>query len=362
MREDLGAAERQVIDLSLDEIARILFFLPLAHDIALAGMSCRSLRDAARLALKARPFSSEVVTLTGHTSAVWSVAAVPDGRIITGSYDTVRVWREGACERTIGGGRVVAALPGGARFVSASHDRTAKLWTFDGGLACTFAVGNYVHSVAALPDGVHFVVGLSNGYGLPAEVRLYHVDGTRVHTFTGHTNLVKAVAVTPDGQHIISGSNDKLVKVWSVSSKSLVSTCIGHFSWSHSHFVHAVAAMPDGKRILSGSVDSTVRVWRLNGTLELDPERTFGPAFGAVSELHTGAVNALVALPDNQHALAASVATVKLFNVNDGALLRTFRHHAENVYCLALLPDGLRFVSGSYDNTARIAYHGLAPQ
>ena len=54
--------------------------------------------------------------------------------------------------------------------------------------------------------------------------------------------------------------------------------------------------------------------------------------------------------------------TVKLFNVNDGAVLRTFRHHELGVICLALLPDGLRFVSGSDDRTARILYHGLAPQ
>ena len=53
--------------------------------------------------------------------------------------------------------------------------------------------------------------------------------------------------------------------------------------------------------------------------------------------------------------------TVKLFNVNDGAVLRTFKHHTDRVWCLALLPDGLRFVSGSNDKTARIAYHGLAP-
>ena len=53
--------------------------------------------------------------------------------------------------------------------------------------------------------------------------------------------------------------------------------------------------------------------------------------------------------------------TVKLFNVNDGAVLRTFKHHTSPVRCLALLPDGLRFVSGADDNTARIAYHGLAP-
>ena len=113
--------------------------------------------------------------------------------------------------------------------------------------------------------------------------------------------------------------------------------------------------MPDGQRILSGAWGGTVRVWLLNGTLE----NTF--------ELHTNGVHnsvmALVALPDNQHALSGSFdSTVKLFNVNDGAVLRTFKHYPDMVYCLALLPDGLRFVSGSADSTARIAYHGLAPQ
>ena len=49
-----------------------------------------------------------------------------------------------------------------------------------------------------------------------------------------------------------------------------------------------------------------------------------------------------------------------LFNVNDGAVLRTLSHHTHWVCHLALLPDGLRFVSCSEGN-ARIAYHGLAP-
>ena len=95
----------------------------------------------------------------------------------------------------------------------------------------------------------------------------------------------------------------------------------------------------------------TVRVWLLDGTLK-----------NIFWHLHTDWVTALVALPDNQHALSGSADnTVKLFNVDDGAVLRTFTHHiAGRVYCLALLPDGLRFVSGSDDDTARIAYHGLA--
>ena len=133
---------------------------------------------------------------------------MPDGRIITVSSDsTVKVWRDGACERTIqahtGIVYAVAVLPGGARFVSVSEDGTAKLWTLDGALERTFEMGGYVHSVAALPDGVHFVVGMTDYSAdeVAPEVRLYHVDGTLVHTFKGH-----AVAVTPDGKHIISGA------------------------------------------------------------------------------------------------------------------------------------------------------------
>ena len=71
---------------------------------------------------------------------------------------------------------------------------------------------------------------------------------------------------------------------------------------------------------------------------------------------------ALAALPDNRHALSAGDDTAKLFNVNDGAVLRNFTHHNLLGACMALMPDGLRFVSGSGDLTAHIIYHGLAPR
>ena len=65
-----------------------------------------------------------------------------------------------------------------------------------------------------------------------------------------------------------------------------------------------------------------------------------------------------MALSDNQHALSASEdKTVKLFNIDDGTAL-TFTHHKRPVVCLALLPDGLRFVSGAYDKTAASSRSG----
>ena len=65
--------------------------------------------------------------------------------------------------------------------------------------------------------------------------------------------------------------------------------------------------------------------------------------------------------------------TVKLFNVTDGAILRTFTHHKSIIQCLALHPDGRRFVSGVYPigmhdpevdkegPSMCIVEHGLAP-
>ena len=158
---------------------------------------------------------------------------------------------------------------------------------------------------------MHFVVGTGwfDETGA-SDVRLYHVDGTLVHTFEGHVGEVLAVVVTRDGQHIISGSSDELFKVWSVATKSLVSTCEGHGGTVQ-------RAGGDARRPAHPQRRGrpTVRVWLLDGTLK----NTF--------KLHNHHVLAIVALPDNQHALSGGTTTVKLFNVNDGTVLRTFRHH-----------------------------------
>ena len=71
----------------------------------------------------------------------------------------------------------------------------------------------------------------------------------------GHTDAVVSVAVTPDGHHIISGSDDKTIRVWDLASGTEIKKLEGH-----TNRVYSVAVTPDGRHIVSGSNDKTILV------------------------------------------------------------------------------------------------------
>ena len=67
-----------------------------------AAPTCHTLDDAAKLALKLRPFSGAVVTLVGHKNDVTRVLPCRDGHIVTCSRDpAIKWWHNGECVRTI---------------------------------------------------------------------------------------------------------------------------------------------------------------------------------------------------------------------------------------------------------------------
>ena len=81
-------------------------------------------------------------------------------------------------------------------------------------------------------------------------------SGRELRTLAGHTELVLAVALTPDGRLAVSASADKTLKVWDVASGQELRTLAGHTEW-----VLAVALTPDGRLAVSASEDNTLKLW-----------------------------------------------------------------------------------------------------
>jgi WD40 repeat protein len=156
-----------------------------------------------------------------------------------------------------------------------------------------------------------------------------------------HLHSVNAVAFSPDGARVLSGSDDKTIKLWDVATGALLRTFAGH-----SDRVTSVAFSPDGTHVLSGSWDGT-KLWDVATGALL---RSF--------QGHTGAVTSVAFSPDGTRVLSGSAGnndkTLKLWDAATGALLRTFEGHSTGVTSVAFSPDGTRVLSGSYDKTLKV--------
>ncbi len=111
------------------------------------------------------------------------------------------------------------------------------------------------------PPGL--LVGSGGNYYASAPInslRNYLIDNAK-HLFkglifTGDASYVSSVAFSPDGKSIASGSWDKTIKLWEVSTGKLIKTLTGH-----NEYVESVAFSPDGKTMASGSQDKTIMLW-----------------------------------------------------------------------------------------------------
>jgi len=76
----------------------------------------------------------------------------------------------------------------------------------------------------------------------------------------GHTGSITDVAVSPDGSKIVSGSEDKTVRIWDVTTGAQV----GEALQGHTDIVTSVVFSPDSSKVVSGSDDKTLRIWDVN--------------------------------------------------------------------------------------------------
>jgi len=97
------------------------------------------------------------------------------------------------------------------------------------------------------------------GGGLYSYLKFLTESGECVNTITGHSESVESVAISPDGQTLVSGSEDKTIKIWQLNTGKLLHTLTGH-SWA----VQSIAISPDGNILASGSGDKTIRTWHID--------------------------------------------------------------------------------------------------
>ncbi len=179
--------------------------------------------------------------------------------------------------------------------------------------------------------------------------RMLHVERGRLSHWSSSELVISdigaevdSIALSPDGQRIVSGSSDRTIYVWNATTGE---TEAGPFT-GHTHSVTSVGFSPDGQRIVSGSFDGTIRVW--NATTG---ETEAGPFIG-----HTDWVTSVgFSLDDQRIVSGSSDRTIRVWNATTGETeAGPFTGHTDWVTSVGFSPDGQRIVSGSYDRTIRV--------
>jgi WD40 repeat protein/uncharacterized protein YjbI with pentapeptide repeats len=164
-------------------------------------------------------------------------------------------------------------------------------------------------------------------------------SGECLITFTEHQDSVTCCAFSLNGQHMLSASEDCTLKLWDAGTGDCLITFIGH-----QDSVTSCAFSPDGKRVLSASKDCSLKLWDADiGTCQLTLSG------------HQNWINCCAFSPDGALLLSASHdKTLKLWNATSGDCLLTFGVDTGHIISCSFSPDGQRLLSGSIDNSLRI--------
>src|SRR5271166_5682591 len=136
-------------------------------------------------------------------------------------------------------------------------------------------------------------------------------DSPQVQLDTGgHMALIGSLAFTPDGQQLVSASDDKTIRVWDIATGKTLRTIRGEAAPGDPGKIYTMALSPDGKWLAAGG-------W------------THGNCRGRCGE-------------------------IRLYDFASGKLVALLKGHENVVYDVAFSPDGQRLISGSFDNSAII--------
>ena len=183
---------------------------------------------------------------------------------------------------------------------------------------------------------MNWVPNLSTSLCIVAALLTIH--STSAHAqLTGHGGAVRAIAISSDGNCVLSGSFDTAAIRWSLKTESAEQVL--RF---HSDAVNAVAFLKD-RRMVTAGADARIAIWTQG---RQQPDQVF--------EGHRGPIVSIAVSPEGTRLASASWDhTVRIWSLGDG-LQQVLEGHTQNVNGVAFTPDGRSLVSVGYDHELRI--------
>ena len=313
-------------------------------------------------------------TSPAQGASTMSVAFSPDGRyLLSGAWDSkwgeagpgvAQVWTPegwkpvGPAVTHAGPVVSVAFSSDGRRALTGSQEGTIRLWDIGTGtdVSPSKSLGYRLTTVAYSPVGSWFLTGGQTSEGVGVIDRWDAVTGKSLGSSLKPPGPVEALAISPDGKLILSGSGlidesgevvGGVARVWNAATGEQVGRDL-----IHSDEVKSVAFSPDSKTILTGCADSMARLWdRQTGQHVGEPQPHAFPVM-AVAFSRDG--KTVVSGGGRTKPLGSDEGEVRIWDVGTGKLLVGPLALDTLIHSVAFRPDGQSVATGSRDGRIRL--------
>jgi WD40 repeat protein len=279
-------------------------------------------------------------TAPERADLVRSTAFSPDGHlVVVGDQDGAVALFESASGKLIGqpaphDKAVIAAAfhPNGKAFATASWDHTVRLYNSESKSVLTIGHPRALRHLAFTPDGSLLVTA-----GDDRDVRFWDAGGKEVGGRLAHPGGVRALALSADGKTLATASGEA-VHLWDVGKRRELVLPLRHES-----FVTVVAFRPDGGLLLSGGNDG-VRRWQVPG----------GQPIGEPLKHRRGLTQIVFNRDGSRFVTASWDHTARLWDTATGRTIGHPMQHDDGVLTAALSPDGRLVLTGGADTSVRL--------